>query len=86
MGVTYDDVTLPLASQDVFVFCSDGVFEAMNSQNEEFSAERLLDVVRQTRALAARDIVNAIVQAVENHRGGSPRNDDVTVVALKITS
>ena len=86
MGVTYDDVTLPLISQDVFVFCSDGVFEAMNSQNEEFSADRLLEVVRRTRGLAAREIVNAIVDAVENHRGGSPRNDDMTVVAVKITA
>ena len=86
LGVTYDDVTLPLASQDVFVFCSDGIFEAMNSRNEEFSAERLIEVVRQSRALGAREIVNAIVQAVEQHRGGSPRSDDMTVVALKITT
>ena len=86
MGVTYDDITLPLVSQDVFVFCSDGVFEAMNQKNEEFSAEQLLEVVRRTRALTAKEIVNAIVQAVEEHRGGSIRNDDLTVVALKITA
>jgi phosphoserine phosphatase RsbU/P len=86
MGVTYDDITLPLAAQDVFVICSDGVFEAMNSQNEEFGAERLMDVVRKSRTQSAREIAHAIVEAVENHRAGFPRNDDVTVVALKITA
>jgi sigma-B regulation protein RsbU (phosphoserine phosphatase) len=86
MGVTYEDLSLPLALDDVFVFCSDGVSEAMNSRSEEFGAERLMDVVRQSRALGAREIVQAIVQAVADHRAGFPRNDDLTVVALKITS
>jgi serine phosphatase RsbU (regulator of sigma subunit) len=58
----------------------------MNSQSEEFGAERLMDVVRRSRALGAREIVQAIVQAVADHRAGFPRNDDLTVVALKITS
>jgi sigma-B regulation protein RsbU (phosphoserine phosphatase) len=85
MGVTYDDITLPLAAQDVFVFCSDGVSEAMNSQGEEFTSDRLIEVVRRTRTLAAHEIVHAIVEAVEVHRAGFARNDDMTVVALKIT-
>jgi sigma-B regulation protein RsbU (phosphoserine phosphatase) len=85
MGVTYDNVTLPIANNDVFVFCSDGVFEAMNSRSEEFTADRLKDVVRASRHLTAREIVHAIVTAVEEHRGGFERNDDMTVVVLKMT-
>ena len=50
-GVTYDEVTLPLRKGDVFVFCSDGIFEAMNEEgDEEFGALRLCDVVREYRA------------------------------------
>ncbi len=84
MGVTYDDVTLPLVHQDVFVFCSDGVFEAMNSKSEEFTAERLKAVVRESRGHSPKEIVHAIVTAVEEHRGGFERNDDMTVVVLKV--
>ena len=84
-GVTYDELTLPLALNDVFVFCSDGVFEAMNSRFEEFTADRLLDVVRKTRDRNAREIVHAIVEAVAEHRAGHPPNDDTTVVVLKLT-
>jgi sigma-B regulation protein RsbU (phosphoserine phosphatase) len=84
MGVTYDEVTFPLASDDVFVFCSDGVSEAMNSRGEEFTSARLIEVVRKSRALPAKDIVHAIVEAVAEHRAGFAPNDDMTVIALKI--
>ncbi len=84
-GMTYDEVTLPIESGDVFVFCSDGVSEAMNRRSEEFGSSRLIDVVSKTRHLSAKEIVFSIVEAVEGHRAGFPPNDDTTVVALKIT-
>jgi sigma-B regulation protein RsbU (phosphoserine phosphatase) len=84
-GVTYDEVTLPLANGDLFVFCSDGVSEAMTREGEEFGAERLLEVVRRTRHETAREIVQAIAAAVDDHRAGFPSNDDTTIVALKIS-
>ncbi|MEO6222874.1 MAG: GAF domain-containing protein [Vicinamibacterales bacterium] len=84
-GMTYDEVTLPIHSGDVFVFCSDGVSEAMNRKSEEFGSGRLIDVVTRTRDLSAKEIVFSIVEAVDAHRAGCPPNDDTTVVALKIT-
>ena len=47
---TYDELTFDLAAGDVFVFCTDGVFEANDALGREFGAERLLDVVRARRA------------------------------------
>jgi sigma-B regulation protein RsbU (phosphoserine phosphatase) len=84
-GVTYDEVTLPIAVDDVFVFSSDGVSEAMNTRGEEFGSERLIEVVRASRQLPAKDIVAAIVNAVEDHRAGAASNDDTTIVVLKLT-
>ena len=84
-GVTYDEITLPLAVDDVFVFFSDGVSEAMNPRSEEFGTARLMDVVHATRHLPAKEIVRAIVDAVEDHRAGAASNDDTTAVVLKLT-
>jgi sigma-B regulation protein RsbU (phosphoserine phosphatase) len=84
VGVTYDEVSMPLLGGEVFVFCSDGVSEAMNERGEEFTSARLIEVVRTARQGSAREIVRAIVQAVGAHRAGFPPNDDMTVVALKI--
>jgi sigma-B regulation protein RsbU (phosphoserine phosphatase) len=84
-GMTYDEVVLPLAADDVFVFCSDGVHEAMNRRGEEFGSDRLCEVVTQTRHLTATDIVRSIVDAVSAHRAGHPPNDDTTIVVIKLT-
>ena len=81
VGVSYDEWSQPLHPGDVFVFCSDGVSEAMNERNEEFTPARLLDVVKATRHLPAGQIVQRIVTDVSEHRGGFPPNDDMTVVA-----
>jgi serine phosphatase RsbU (regulator of sigma subunit) len=85
-GVSYDEIRLPLTAGDCFVFCSDGVFEAMNSHGEEFTATRLLEVVRSLRTAPAGDIVAAIGQAVQDHRAGFPPNDDTTIVVVRITT
>jgi sigma-B regulation protein RsbU (phosphoserine phosphatase) len=84
-GSTYDEVTYALHAGDVFVFCTDGVFEAMNADGQEFTAERLLEVVRTSRELPARTIVERIFQAVAEWRGEAPPNDDMTAVAVRMT-
>ena len=83
-GSTYDELSFELARDDVFVFCTDGVFEANDALGREFGAERLLQVVSEMRAKTAREIVDAIFTAVQEFRGDTPPNDDMTAVALKI--
>ena len=85
-GSTYDEVTYALHAGDVFVFCTDGVFEAMNEQGQEFTAERLLDVVRASRELPAKGIVDAVFRAVAEWRSHTPPNDDMTAVAVRMTA
>jgi sigma-B regulation protein RsbU (phosphoserine phosphatase) len=84
-GVSYDEVTFPLAAGDMVVFCSDGVYEAMNSAGEEFSTSRVIDIVSASRNRTAGETVAAIAAAVAEHRAGFPPNDDTTVVALKLS-
>jgi phosphoserine phosphatase RsbU/P len=84
-GSAYDELTFDLAAGDMFVFCTDGVFEANDAVGREFGAERLLKVVRETRDRSARGVVEAIFAAVHEFRGDTPPNDDMTAVALKVT-
>ena len=83
-GSTYDEVSFDLAKGDLFVFCTDGVFEANDALGREFGAERLLEVIGAVRTSTAREIVDAIFSAVQEFRGETPPNDDMTAVALKI--
>jgi sigma-B regulation protein RsbU (phosphoserine phosphatase) len=85
-GSTYDEVTFSLQRGEVYVFCTDGVFEAMNELAQEFTAGRLLDVVQRSAQLPAAEIVSAIFQAVAEGRGAAPPNDDMTAVVVRITA
>jgi sigma-B regulation protein RsbU (phosphoserine phosphatase) len=85
-GSSYDEVTFALHPGDVFVFCTDGVFEAMNEYGLEFTAERLLRVIEASRDLPAAKIVDAIFAALAEWRGATPPNDDMTALAIRITS
>jgi sigma-B regulation protein RsbU (phosphoserine phosphatase) len=84
-GVTYDEKTIELHPNDIFVFCTDGIFEATNESGNEFGARRLCDIVRDNRLRTAREIVDAIFDCVVEFRGRQPQNDDMTAVAVKIT-
>jgi sigma-B regulation protein RsbU (phosphoserine phosphatase) len=83
-GIVYDEVTLELKPDDLFVFCTDGIFEAFNTEGAEFGAKRLCEVVAASRKESARGIVDEIFHAVTSFRGLAPQADDMTAVAIKI--
>jgi len=85
-AIVYDEVTMPLARGDVFVFCTDGVYEAANEQGAEFGARRVCEVVGAHRQAGARAMVDAIFEAVAAFRGAAPQHDDMTAVAVAITT
>jgi phosphoserine phosphatase RsbU/P len=84
-NIVYDEVTIPLNEGDLFVVCTDGIFEAMNEEGVEFGARRLSAVVHEHRDASARAIVDAIFEAVADFTAAGPHADDMTAVAVKIT-
>jgi sigma-B regulation protein RsbU (phosphoserine phosphatase) len=84
-GSTYDEVTFALHPGDLFVFCTDGVFEAMNIHGQEFTASRLISVIERSRDLPSSKVVEAVFAAVAEWRGEAMQNDDMTAVAVRIT-
>jgi len=85
-GTSYDELTLDLAAGDVYVFCSDGVFEAHDAKRREFGVERLISVIEQARQQPAQQLVDAIFGAVQDFRGEATASDDMTAVAIRITA
>src|ERR1051325_8832550 len=58
-GSTYDEASYELVVGDVYVFCSDGVYEASDGRGREFGNDRLAKVVSDTRELPAKAIVES---------------------------
>jgi len=84
-GSTYDEIVVDLELGDVYVFCSDGIFETFDEEGREFGASRLIEVVEQMHDRSAQDIVSAIFTAVQEFRGYADQADDQTAVAVRIT-
>ena len=85
-GSAYDELSFDLVVGDVYVFCTDGVFEASDDRGREFGVDRLTNIVLESRKLPSKAIVESIFAAVSDFRGEAPARDDMTVVALRITA
>jgi sigma-B regulation protein RsbU (phosphoserine phosphatase) len=83
-GSQYDDFVVPMAAGDIFVLCSDGIFEAFNESSEEFGAPRVIEVIEKSYERPAKEIVNELFAAVQHFCGDAPQSDDRTVVVVKI--
>jgi sigma-B regulation protein RsbU (phosphoserine phosphatase) len=83
LPVTIPQTTLDIASGDVFVLHSDGVYETRNPAGESYGLERLAAVVRDHDG-TAESLRDAIVADVEMFRGTEMQDDDVTVVVAKM--
>ena len=72
-----------LESGDIVVLLTDGVMEALSPSDELFGPCRALDVVRTTHDRPAKQIVDALCDAVVDWFDQHKLADDVTVVILK---
>lgn len=75
---------LELAAGDVLLFTTDGIIEAGVERGEEFGMDRLRALVSERAQGGARELVEAVCDAVDRHVGHRPLRDDATLVAVKI--
>ncbi|MGH9576562.1 MAG: PP2C family protein-serine/threonine phosphatase, partial [Terriglobales bacterium] len=80
----YEEFTLQMQPGDLIVFFSDGILDARTSDGESFGRKRLEEIVAQTCAGSAVDVVNAIFDATCEYCHDLAPFDDKTVVALKV--
>ena len=73
-----------LRAGDTLLLYTDGITESLSEAGEEFGEQRLIEALRQHRALSSRELLRAVVDEV---RRFSPEEqyDDVTLIAAKCT-
>lgn len=80
---TITSESVPLSPGDTFVLFSDGVSEAMNSNDEFFGEDRLLAMLDALDPRAPADIVRETLNAVRDFAGAAPQSDDITILAAR---
>ncbi|HAY33707.1 MAG TPA: SpoIIE family protein phosphatase [Ignavibacteria bacterium] len=81
-----EEVEIKIAPENMFVFYSDGLTEAMNLSKEEFGTEKILDIINFNRESKCSIIQDRIISSVDSFRNGAEQNDDITLVIAKIVS
>ncbi len=79
-----EETELSISDDNVFVFYSDGLTEAMNKNREEFGVDKIMEIINMNRYHSCSAIQQEIMNSVAIFRGNAEQNDDITLVITKI--
>jgi serine phosphatase RsbU (regulator of sigma subunit) len=82
-NATFEEETLKLEPGDLIVLFSDGVTEAMNSESEEFTDDRLIACANAHLGETPQQVLDALLADVHSFCAGEPQSDDVTAVLVR---
>ncbi len=84
--ITLQQEEVTLGPGDMLVAYTDGVTEALRSDQAEFGVVGLQSTLVNLRAKHASDIAKGVLGAVDTFAAGEPQFDDVTLIVLKHAS
>jgi sigma-B regulation protein RsbU (phosphoserine phosphatase) len=85
-GTEYEELTFDLKAGDIYVFCTDGIYETEDAQGHEFGTMRVTRILDKLADQPAQKLVDGIFESAAKFRFYGPAADDMTVVAVKITA
>lgn len=80
----YKSEIVKLRTGDVLILFTDGISEAMNKQDEEFSDKILEELALSIANENSNEILNKIKNEVQKFTAGTVQSDDMTMVVVKV--
>jgi sigma-B regulation protein RsbU (phosphoserine phosphatase) len=77
--------TVALNADDIFLFFTDGLSEAMNSRLDLFGESRLREILERHRDLSVEGLREKIIEEITAFVEGEHQHDDMTMVLVKVT-
>jgi len=75
--------SLKLNAGDALLLYTDGVPDALNSNDEEYGMSRLIDIAKTSRSLPPSEMVASFLSDISTFRHGSRRFDDISMMAIQ---
>jgi serine/threonine protein phosphatase PrpC len=79
-----EEAALNLEPDDLLVFYTDGISEAMNPSEECFGDVRLAELIASHGHLTSDELRTRILQEVDRFAAGAPQHDDMTMILVKV--
>jgi sigma-B regulation protein RsbU (phosphoserine phosphatase) len=73
-----------ISAGQVILLGTDGLWEASNPKGEMLGKPPIYQTIRENCALSANEILEAILSTLERFQAGAKREDDVTLVIIKV--
>jgi sigma-B regulation protein RsbU (phosphoserine phosphatase) len=83
--VSFEEKRIELATNDIVVFYTDGITEAINAAGEQFGEKKLIETINKNADLPVLDLISSVKDEVFTYAQGQPQYDDFTLVILKAT-
>jgi len=80
----YQQGSFGLEPDDLLVAFTDGVSEAMNTTDQEWGEEQLIETAKVCHTLPTGEIITTIMAAADAFAAGAPQHDDMTLVVLRV--
>ena len=81
----YETTHYPFDALSRMLLYTDGVYEAKNPKGEEFSVDRLQQLVSACTEQSAAELVTNISEAVDTFTDSCPKDDDLTLIAIEVS-
>ncbi len=83
---TYERIEIDFRPEDVLLFCTDGVFEAIDEDKNFYGYGRLQQRVAQDATLPLEELLASIKRDVITHVGGRAIDDDWSLLAIRASA
>jgi len=80
----YESFQRRMQPGQIIMIGTDGIWEMHNQAGKMFGKEALMQIIRSQQTASARQIVDAVIEALERFRGNEQPEDDVTMVVIKV--
>lgn len=78
-----DEHEIHINKDNLILFYTDGLNEAMNKNKDEFGTGRIVDILKSSKHLSTNEINDLLINNVKEFSGNSEQHDDITFVIVK---
>jgi sigma-B regulation protein RsbU (phosphoserine phosphatase) len=82
-GIPFTGQKTVMNSGDRLFLYTDGIPEAMNEKEEEYSDEKMINFFLKHSHNSSKVFIDVLVQDVKKHSGSALQSDDITALILK---
>ena len=82
-GVDYPDITFQLDHKTSLIMYTDGISEAHDKNSNQYSDEKLIDLITHMDTSSSEETGNTIIKSVDDFAGEAEQFDDITILIIR---